>query len=133
MGTTDRTREDAVVRFGSGGFSLVELMVVMVILTIGLLPLAFIQTRAQQNVADSGRFTEALALAQLQMESAKSLGSGNVTADSGAVDNYQWRRDVTNLVPGPVPARLDRVAVSVAWAERGRQRNLEIVNMISAR
>lgn len=118
---------------GEQGFSLVELMVVMVILTIGLLPLAFIQTRAQQNVADSGRFTEALALGQMQMETAKSLGSGNVFPDSGAVDNYQWRRDVTNLVPGPFPVRLDRVAVAVTWNERGRQQTLEIVNMVSAR
>jgi prepilin-type N-terminal cleavage/methylation domain-containing protein len=123
----------APVRRGQAGFSLVELMVVMVILTVGLLPLAFIQTRAQQNVVDSGRFTDALALAQMQMESAKSLGSGNVAADSGAVDNYQWRRTVTTLVPGPFPPRLDRVAVSVAWNERGRARNLEIINMISAR
>ena len=129
MGITNRVLN----RAGERGFSLVELMVVMVILTIGLLPLAFIQTRAQQNVSDSGRFTEALALAQLQMETAKSLGSGNVAADSGAVDNYTWRRDVVNLVPGPFPARLDRVSVSVFWNEHSRQRNLEIVNMMSAR
>lgn len=118
---------------GERGFSLVELMVVMVILTIGLLPLAFIQTRAQQNVADSGRFTDALSLAQMQMETAKSLGSGNIAADSGAVDSYTWRRDIVNLVPGPFPARLDRVSVSVFWTDRGRQQSLEIVNMVSAR
>ena len=113
---------------GARGFSLVELMVVMVILTVGLIPLAFIQTRSQQNVADSGRFTDALALAQLQMESAKSLGFGNVVADSGAVDNYQWRQQVQNVSPG-----LDQVAVQVAWTEHGRPRNLQIVNRISFR
>ncbi|MDH4036810.1 MAG: prepilin-type N-terminal cleavage/methylation domain-containing protein [Candidatus Krumholzibacteria bacterium] len=127
MPTTDRTTA------AQRGFSLVELMVVMAILAVGLLPLAFIQTRAQQNVADSGRFTEALALAQMQMESAKSLGSGNVATDSGLVDVYTWRRDVTTLVPGPVPARLDRITLSVNWTEHGRPQSLQIINMMSAR
>jgi prepilin-type N-terminal cleavage/methylation domain-containing protein len=133
MLATDRSLAPRSARPGERGFSLVELMVVMVILTIGLLPLAFIQTRAQQNVSDSGRFTEALALAQLQMESAKALGSGNVAPDSGAVDTYQWRRDVTVIAPGPVPARLERITVAVAWNDRGEQRNVQIINMISGR
>jgi prepilin-type N-terminal cleavage/methylation domain-containing protein len=110
------------------GFSLVELMVVMVILTIGLLPLAFIQTRSQQNVSDSGRYTEALALAQLQMESVKSLGFGNAATDTGTVDNYQWITDVQ-----PAGPRLEQVTVLVTWNEHGRTRNLQLVNMMSQR
>jgi prepilin-type N-terminal cleavage/methylation domain-containing protein len=124
----DRRQQCAAPRPGTRGFSLVELMVVMVILTVGLIPLAFIQTRSQQNVSDSGRFTEALSLAQLQMESAKSLGFGNVAADSGVVDNYTWRQEVQNVSAG-----LDQIAVQVTWNEHGRQRNLQIVNRVSFR
>jgi len=67
------------------------------------------------------------------MESAKSLSSGNVATDSGLVDVYTWRRDVTTLVPGPVPARLDRITLSVNWTEHGRPQSLQIINMMSAR
>jgi len=112
----------------SAGFSLVELMVVLVILAIGLLPLALIQTRAQQDVFESGQYTEALQVAQLQMEAAKSQGFGNVVTDSGLVDAYTWRTTVTNVSFG-----LDQVVVQVQWNEKGRQRNIQIMDRISFR
>lgn len=112
----------------SAGFSLVELLVVMVILAIGLLPLALVQTRAQQDVYESGQYTEALQVAQLQMESAKSLGFGNVQTDSGLVDIYTWRADVNNVSFG-----LDQIVVTVQWNEKGRQRNIQIMDRISFR
>ncbi len=111
-----------------GGFSLVELMVALVILTIGLLPLAFVQTRAQQDVFDSGRHTEALTIATLQMEEAKSLGFGAAVADTGQVDNYTWTREVQNVAFG-----LDQITVNVSWVERGDDRNVRLINRISMR
>lgn len=110
------------------GFSLVELMVALVILTIGLLPLAFVQTRAQQDVFDSGRYTEALAIAQLQMEETKSLGFGVADTDTGTVDNYTWIRDVQNVGLG-----LDQISVSVTWNERGAPRTVRLINQLSFR
>jgi prepilin-type N-terminal cleavage/methylation domain-containing protein len=110
------------------GFSLVELMVVLVILTIGLLPLALIQTRAQQDVFESGQYTEALQVAQLQMEQAKSQGFGNAVTDSGAVDSYTWTTTVNNVSFG-----LDEITVDVTWNEKGRQRTVQIMDRISFR
>jgi Tfp pilus assembly protein PilV len=103
-------------------------MVVLVILAIGLLPLALIQTRAQQDVFESGQYTEALQVAQLQMESAKSQGFGSADTDSGAVDSYTWRATVTNVSFG-----LDQIVVDVQWNEKGRQRNVQIIDRVSFR
>jgi prepilin-type N-terminal cleavage/methylation domain-containing protein len=111
------------------GFSLVELMVVLVILTIGLLPLALVQTRASQDVTESGHFSEAVRVAELQMESAKALGFGNIPTDSGTVDGfYTWNRQVTNVSLG-----LDQIVVGVAWNEKGDQRTVSVRDMISFR
>lgn len=110
------------------GFSLVELMVVLVILAIGLLPLALIQTRAQQDVFESGQYTEALQVAQLQMETAKCQGFGNAVTDSGTVDEYTWRATVSNVSFG-----LDQIVVDVQWNEKGRQRNVQIIDRVSFR
>jgi len=123
---TDRNRMRR--RTPERGFSLVELMVVLVVLAIGLLPLAFVQTRAQQEVVDSGRSTEALALAQLQMETAKSQGFGVAVSDTGNVGNYQWIQDVQNVSFG-----LDQVSVTVSWSERGRPMNVAVINRVSMR
>ena len=112
----------------NAGFSLVELMVVLVILAIGLLPLALIQTRAQQDVFESGQYTEALQVAQLQMESVKSQGFGNAVTDSGVVEVYTWRTTVNNVSLG-----LDQITVEVRWNEKGRQRNVQIMDRISFR
>lgn len=112
------------------GFSLVELMVVMVILTIGLLPLALVQTRASQDVTESGQFSEAVRVAELQMESAKSLGFGNIPADSGTAGGgiYTWDRQIGNVSLG-----LDQITVNVRWKEKGDPRTVQVVNMISFR
>jgi prepilin-type N-terminal cleavage/methylation domain-containing protein len=110
------------------GFTLVELMVALVILTIGLLPLAFVQTRAQQDVFDSGRYTEALQIAQLQMEETKSQGFGVAVTDTGSVDNFTWIRDVQNVGQG-----LDQITISVNWSERGDARQVRLINQLSFR
>ncbi len=124
-----RTDHSRMIRQGDErGFSLVELMVVLVVLAIGLLPLAFVQTRAQQEVVDSGRQTEALALAQLQMETAKTLGFGVAATDTGVVGNYQWIQSVQNVSLG-----LDQVTVTVNWTERGRPMSIAVINRLSMR
>jgi len=113
----------------NGGFTLIELMVVLVILTIGLLPLALVQTRAQQDVFESGQFSDAVQVAQLQMESAKALGFGNIPVDSGTVDGvYAWDRQVQNVSLG-----LDQITVNVNWMDKGDAQTVAITDMISFR
>jgi len=112
----------------SDGFSLVELMVVLVVLAVGLLPLAFVQTRSQQNVFDSGRYSQAMELAQLQLESARSRGFGNVQPANGTIGNYAWNSTVQNVSFG-----LDQVTVQVSWQERGNPRTVTVIDMMSLR
>ena len=113
----------------SAGFTLIELMVVLIILAIGLLPLALVQTRAQQDVFESGQFSDAVLIAQLQMESAKSLGFGNIVADSGMVDGiFNWNRQMQNVSPG-----LDQITIRIAWSEKGKQRSVAVNDLISTR
>jgi prepilin-type N-terminal cleavage/methylation domain-containing protein len=110
------------------GFTLVELMVVIVILSVGLLPLAFVQTRAQQDVAHSGRRTEALAVAQAVMETARAQGFGAIANANGATGNYNWTQTVQLVSTG-----LDQVTVTVTWNDVGQQREVTIIDMVARR
>jgi prepilin-type N-terminal cleavage/methylation domain-containing protein len=127
MGRDPRRNDTGALR-KTDGFSLVELMVVLVVLAVGLLPLAFVQTRSQQNVVDSGRYSQAMELAQLQLEAARSRGYGNVQAANGTAGSYAWNSTVQNVSFG-----LDQVTVQVTWRERGNPRTVTVIDMMSLR
>lgn len=110
------------------GMSLVEIMVVLVIISIGIIPIALVQTNSSRDVVKSGQRTQALAVAQTQMERMKNLGFTSAAPDSGAVGPYNWRTTVTNEAVG-----LNRVVVTVSWSEVGIQRTLQMDNLLSMR
>ena len=64
----------------------------------------------------------------VQMEQAKSQGFGNAVTDSGNVDTYLWTTTIANVSFG-----LDQIVVDVRWNEKGRQRNIQIMDRLSFR
>jgi prepilin-type N-terminal cleavage/methylation domain-containing protein len=111
-----------------GGFTLIEIMVVMVVLVIGILPLAMVQTRASEDVRQSDRFTQAITLAQEQLEQMKGEGFGNAVPDSGSVGEVDWQSRVTLVSFG-----LERLEVEVSWRDRRGDRSLVLADMVSVR
>jgi len=112
----------------SKGVSLVELMVVVVVLAIGIIPIALVQTGSSRDVVKSGQRTTALNIAQNQMERIKNLGFNAAATDSGAVGQYAWAATVTNESAG-----LNRVAITVNWQEGSRPQTLQLDNLLSTR
>src|SRR5210317_271707 len=101
------------------GFSLVEIMMVLLILSVGIIPLAVIQHQARQDVQESDTYTDGLNVAQSQLERIKGLGFGNAASDSGVVGNIQWTAQVDNVSFG-----LDRVQVTTSWRDGGGNRTI---------
>ena len=58
---------------GREGFTLIEILMVLMILTVGVLPIAIIQHQARKEVNESDRFTQGIELAQFHMERAKGI------------------------------------------------------------
>jgi len=110
------------------GFSLVEILMVLFILSVGVLPLAVIQHRARRDVTSSDNFTKAMLVAQDQLEQAKGLGFGNAVTDTGYTGNVTWVRTVTNQSFG-----LDRIELTTSWQAEGEIRSLTIADMVSMR
>lgn len=113
---------------GRAGFSLVEILMVLMILSVGILPIAVIQHRARKEVNESDRYTEGMVIASTQLERIKGMGFGNAAPDSGAVGNVRWFADVTNVAFG-----LDRVQVTASWQNDNIVETLTVTDLVSMR
>lgn len=110
------------------GFSLVEIMIVMVILAIGVIPIAVVQHHARREVVKADLNGEAIALAQSQIERYKGLGFGNLVDADDQVGRYVMQTRVVNVSFG-----LDRVDVTVNWNSGSGPESLTVSNLVSMR
>ncbi len=112
----------------SRGITLIELMIVLVVVATGVLALSGVQTRTSGVVHATGRHGRAVQLAQLQMEAARSAGFALARPDSGASGVFVWRTAVDSADVG-----LNRVQVTVEWAESGQQRSVQLHGLLAMR
>ena len=116
----------------NAGVTLVELMIVLVIIAVGILALSGVQTRSTTDVYSVGRRTQALAVAQTEMEVGRSLGFTLAKADSGQSDIYTWRAAVDSVDTGP-DTGLHRVTITVSWTEQGQPWSVQLIDLLSER
>ena len=108
--------------------TLIELMIVLVVVSVGILALSGVQTRSSNDVYATGKRTRALELAETHVEMARSLGYAVAVSDSGQTDGFNWWSIVDS-----VDVSLHRVRVTVTWTERNRPVSIQLVNLMSNR
>lgn len=110
------------------GFTLVEVLVVMVILAIGILPLALVQSRARAEVQEADNYTRAVTIAQRELEWVKGQGFAAAAPDSGLESGVAWRTQVTDVDVG-----LRRIDVSVVFNQGALPDTLRMTSLLSMR
>jgi len=113
---------------GREGFTLVEILMVLVILSVGILPVAVIQHRARKEVSESNRYTEGIVIASSQLERIKGMGFGTAVADSGTTGYVNWVARVNNVGFG-----LDRITVTASWQNDNVVESLTVTDLVSMR
>jgi prepilin-type N-terminal cleavage/methylation domain-containing protein len=113
---------------GREGFTLVEILMVLMILSVGILPIAVIQHRARQEVSEADRYTEGITIASAQLERIKGMGFGNAAPDSGATGYVNWVANIDNVGFG-----LDRIVVTVSWQNGNAVESLTVTDLMSMR
>jgi len=117
-------------RTGDGGFTLLEVMVAMVILSVAVITLVQLSSQGLRLLRVSGEHQDAVMLADRLARSADVAGEGVDTGHEGA---FEWERR-TRLVavpadPAPVGTdapRLLSLSVAVKW---GSGRSVEVATL----
>lgn len=105
-------------RRSRGGFSMIELLVAMVILSTGLLGTGRLAIGVIERNLRSRDHGVATVLAQDRLEALKGLGAGGsapTTEDYGTLSGFPRFKRVTEVRPGVPEAGLNTVTVTVYW------------------
>lgn len=115
-----------------GGFTLLEVMVAVMIMSMVLVTLMGLKNRSMQDVAMAEHITTATMLARMKMlETIKSgmLGPVEEEGDYQATENlaeYTWKRTISKI-PLPNGALLTEIRVATLWSEGSRPEMVELV------
>ena len=108
------------------GFTLIEVLVAMVILSVGLLGTAALITGIINGNKVSNRITTATVLAQDKMEEIKSVGYSNAVSETRAfLPSPDDKYERTVVCDSPV-ANMKTVTVTVYW-ESGKSISLQTI------
>jgi general secretion pathway protein I len=113
------------------GFTLIEVLVAFMILTLSLSVLLRIFSGGLNNVAVAGNYAQAVLVAESQLAvvgRSEPLLVGQSFGESG--EGFRWRRTIENYTPWEddtaltVPVSGYRVTVEVSWTHNGRNQQI---------
>ena len=115
----------------NAGFTLVESMLTLAIMSVGLLALAGLQITALRGNDLSRRRTTAVSIAEQRLEQLKNTSYANIQAEAATqvtASNLHFTRQVT-VTNGPLP-NTKSVSVLVSWQDRSKTHTLPIATII---
>ena len=113
------------------GFTLVESMLTLAIMSVGLLALAGLQITALRGNDLSRRMTTAVAIAEQSLEQLKNTPYTNIQAEAASeviASNLHFIRQVT-VTNGPLP-NTKSVSVLVSWQDQSKTHTLPLATII---
>jgi type IV pilus assembly protein PilV len=115
----------------TAGFTLIEIMIAIVILSIGLLSLASLQIAMIQGNAFAQRMTTAASVVEDKLEQLKNTPLAQIHAESPTsvtASNRTFTREVT-VAAGPQTNTV-RVSVIVTWQDRAKTHTVPVTTII---
>jgi type IV pilus assembly protein PilV len=115
------------------GFTLIEIMIALVVMSIGLTALAAVQISAIRGNAFSKRMTTAMSIADGKMEQIKNGSYASIISESATQvtqSNMNFTRQVTVTNNSPL-ANAKTVNVTVSWSEGSKSHTVPITTIVS--
>jgi Tfp pilus assembly protein PilV len=117
-------------RGDESGFSIVEMLIVFSILAIAMLPLTAVQLGSRHQITEAERQSQAVQIAQAQIERAKASGFAAASGDTLVDPPFTA---VTRVVPDAVSPFLQEIQVTVQWDYGDEPRTLTVASKQAAR
>jgi type IV pilus assembly protein PilV len=114
-------------------FTLIEIMIALVVLSVGLVALAGLQISAIKGNAFSKRMTTAVTIANARLEEIKNTAYANIQSESStqvSASNMNFTREVTVNNDSPV-LNTKTVNVTVTWKDGSKSHTVPISTIIS--
>ena len=107
----------------SKGFTLLEILIALVILSITLLALAGLMVRTTRNNSFGGHMTEAATFAQDKLEEFRAIGWVKIPPNTTGVDNPNGATGIAytrnwGVAPNPINADLKEITVTINWTDQ---------------
>ena len=115
------------------GFTLVEIMIALVVLSVGLVALAGLQISAIRGNSFSKRMTTAVFVATERIEQIKNMPYANIQSESSSqvtASNMSFMRQVTVTNNSPL-ANTKTVNVTVTWNDGSKSFTVPFSTIIS--
>jgi len=115
------------------GFTLIEVLIAIVILSVGLLGMASLTVAIIQGNKFSNDLTTATTLAQDKMEDIRRLGYSNVTAETKAAcasPYSEYERKVEVSADDPA-AGMKTVTVTAYWQSTVKEHSVELKTILA--
>ena len=119
-------------RRGQGGFSLLEIVVALVILSFSLVTLYQATANATRNVRRGERYAYATLLAQSLLAEHPAVPAGGLDV-GGAVEDFRWRLNaapVPDAGPQEADPPLHVLTVVVGWDGDSAGREVRLVTVV---
>jgi type IV pilus assembly protein PilV len=116
----------------TNGFTLIEILIATVIITIASLGVASLTVGIIRGNSFSKRLTIATTLAQDRLEQAKRLGYANAgtavaTENYGTIANYGGYKRVTSVANNTPASNMNIISVSVYWDSDKHSANVSTI------
>ena len=115
------------------GFTLIEIMITLVILSIGLTALAGLQVSAIKGNTFSKRMTAAVSIANQKLEQIKDIDYANIISEASTQitqSNMLFTRQLAVTNNSPL-ANTKTVNVTVTWSDGSNSHSVPITTIIS--
>ena len=120
---------------GNNGFTLVEILVTLTVLSLALPALMYSFRNAAHGQASSENRTTAVYLLKFRMAEIELSGYpdiGDEEGEFGENSRFRWHSEVQDVVSDEIE-KLRRVTVTVTWQEQGKERSISMSTYVADR